>query len=356
MYLNRDGEVVDREDYAQWMTSWDLLYHLGRANFDGQKSAHVSEIWDQVLQSPDGDILKEAWGRAKYEYGRSVEDLRAVDDKVEVTWRDTRDGSDTAGQLTRMMADFVVCADGPSSRTRGMLLGEVAQRKYAGYVAFRGTVPESELEQATVFVEKFIFFHAQGTQILGYTIPGVDGTVEPGKRLVNWVWYWNIPEGTEEYEEVLTDSDGNHHRYTLPTGGKMRQDVWDRQKRTAAETLPPQFAELVQKTQKPFLQAITDVEPPARGTKIGRLLEGRAALLGDALAGFRPHTAASTSQAAFDASHLEQAFAGKISWDEYEQTVLEYATSWQKKGVRLGTMSQFGKINAASPLQMMAKD
>jgi 2-polyprenyl-6-methoxyphenol hydroxylase-like FAD-dependent oxidoreductase len=237
-----------------------------------------------------------------------------------------------------------------------MLLGTRAERTYAGYVAFRGTVPENELELAKVFVEKFTFFHTQGTQILGYTIPGIDGAVEPGKRLVNWVWYWNFADGTPEYEEVLTDSAGGHHRYTLPTGGKMRKEVWERQKQRAAEILPPQFAELVRKTQKPFVQAITDVEPPAQGTKIGRLLEGKAVLLGDALAGFRPHTAASTSQAAFDALHLQQAFGGKISWNEYEDLVLEYATSWQKKGVRLGTSSQFEKANGASPLQMMARD
>ncbi len=356
MYLSREGEIVDTEDYTQWMTSWDLLYHLGRANFDGQKSAHVAENWDNVLQGPEDEGLRDAWGRAKYEYGRQVENLKVVGEKVEISWKDTRDGSDTRGLVNQTLVDFVVCADGPSSRCRGMLLGEVAQRKYAGYVAFRGTVPENELELAKIFVEKFTCFHTKGTQILGYVIPGIEGTVEPGKRLVNWVWYWNFADGTQEYKEVLTDSEGNHHRYTLPTGGKMRKEVWERQKQRAAEVLPPQFAELVMKTRKPFVQAITDVEPPDSRTKIGRLLEGKGALLGDALAGFRPHTAASTSQAAFDALHLEQAFPGKISWSAYESAVLEYATAWQERGVRLGTSSQFGQVTDASPLQNMARD
>ena len=358
LYLSRDGQVVDREDYTQRMTNWDLLYHLGRANFDGQKSAHVSDSWDQVLEGSDGEILRDAWGRAKYEYGRLVEDLKVVGEKVEVTWRDTREGSETNGQVSRMLVDFVVCADGPSSRTRRMLLGKSAERKYAGYVAFRGTVPESELEQTTkeVFVEKFTFFHTEGTQILGYTIPGFEGTIEAGKRLVNWVWYWNFAEGTKEYEEVLTDSDGNHHRYTLPTGGKMRKDVWERQNQRAKETLPPQFAELVRKTQKPFVQAITDVEPPAIGNKIGTLLEGKAALLGDALAGFRPHTAASTNQAAFDDLNLEKAIATEITRDEYENNVLECATSWQRRGVMLGNTSQFGTVGGGKPVRMMARD
>lgn len=342
------------------MTSWDLLYYLGRANFDGQFSEHVASQWDQVNDGPDGERVKEAWGRAKYEYGRSVEGLQVVNDKVEVTWRDTREGSPNKGEQGTLIVDFVVCADGPSSGMRKMLLSDqAAQRKYAGYVAFRGTVLETELETATrnVFVEKFTFFHTQGTQILGYAIPGANGSVTPGKRLVNWVWYWNFPEDSEEFKEVLTDSKGNRHRYTLPTGGYIGEEVWKRQKQRAEEVLPPQFAELVKKTKKPFVQAITDVTAPAPGAPVGRLLGGRAALLGDALAGFRPHTAASTSQAAFDALMLERAFAGEITWSQYEDNVLQYANTWQRKGVMLGTCSQFEKISThATPLSMMARD
>lgn len=141
----------------------------------------------------------------------------------------------------------------------------------------------------------------------------------------------------------MTDSDGNTHRYTLPTGGKMSSQVWERQKQRATENLPPQFSELVTKAQKPFVQAITDVQPPQRGTNMTRLLGGKAALLGDALAGFRPHTAASTSQAAFDALTLEQLFRGEMERDEGEENMLNFAWSWQKRGVMLGERSQFGR-------------
>ncbi|KEF62662.1 uncharacterized protein A1O9_00635 [Exophiala aquamarina CBS 119918] len=359
-YLNREGQIVDREDLTQWMTSWDLLYQLGRANFDGQQSGHVANQWDQVSDGPDGERVKEAWGRAKYEYGRAVEGLELAGDKVQISWRDTREGSPQKGEPGTLVVDFVVCADGPSSGMRKMLLNDKAsQRIYAGYVAFRGTVPETELDDPArdAFVEKFTFFHTQGIQILGYTIPGANGDLELGKRLVNWVWYWNFPEDSEEYKEVLTDSNGNRHRYTLPTGGHIGEEVWNRQKGRAKEVLPPQFAQLVQKTQKPFVQAITDVTAPAQGAPVGRLLGGKAALLGDALAGFCPHTAASTSQAAFDALMLERAFAGEITWGQYEENVLQYANTWQRKGVMLGTCSQFENISThASPLTMMARD
>jgi 2-polyprenyl-6-methoxyphenol hydroxylase-like FAD-dependent oxidoreductase len=347
-YLNRSGETIGNEAFIQKMTSWDLMYHLGRANFDGLQSGHTAAIWEKTTNGFKGELLRDGWSRAKYEYGRSVEGLRLMEvankTKIEVRWKDTREGSETKGKESTALVDFVVCADGASSGMRKRLLGqEAAERKYVGYVAFRGTVPETELETSILetFLEHFSLFHADGTQILAYVIPGLNGAVRPGERLVNWVWYRNFPEESEEFKAVMTDLYGKRHRYTLPTGGTIQPDVWESQTQRAVEVLPPQFAELVKKTKKPFVQAITDAEPPKKGTKVGRLLNGKVALSGDALAGFRPHTAASTSQAAFDALKLEEAVTGKSSWEDYEESVIEYATNWQRRGVMLGLASQF---------------
>jgi hypothetical protein len=63
----------------------------------------------------------------------------------------------------------------------------------------------------------------------------------------------------------MTDTDGVKHRFSLPTGGKMRLEVWERQKDHARRNLPPQFAETVTKTTMPFVQAITDLPPPEKG-------------------------------------------------------------------------------------------
>lgn len=334
-YLDHAGNIIDREDHQQRMTSWDLLYHVGRANFDGV----VSEYVDAVPQ-------EEKVGQATYEYGRLVTGIREAGEKVEVTYESTReDDKPAAANTTAISADFLISADGPSSHTRKMLLGDSAsERTYAGYVAFRGTVPETELSNAAeeVFVERFTFFHAEGTQILAYTIPGKAGSLDKGERLVNWVWYWNMDDKSDEYKDLMTDTSGGQHRFTLPTGGKMQPRVWQEQKSRARDILPPQFAEIVCKTSMPFVQAITDLQPPEKGTRVGRLLGGKAALVGDALSGFRPHTAASTSQAAFHALMLERVFKGEIEWDDYERNVLDFAWSWQKRGVSLGTRSQFG--------------
>ena len=39
-------------------------------------------------------------------------------------------------------------------------------------------------EARAAFVEKFAFYHASGIQVLAYTIPGHNGSLEAGKRLI----------------------------------------------------------------------------------------------------------------------------------------------------------------------------
>jgi 2-polyprenyl-6-methoxyphenol hydroxylase-like FAD-dependent oxidoreductase len=200
-------------------------------------------------------------------------------------------------------------------------------------------VPESQLSDAAKesFVEKFTFFHTTGIQILGYLIPGREGTLERGERLFNWVWYCNYKDGSPELEELMTDIHGKRHSITLPVG-TMQPQVWEKQKEYAVEVLPPQFAEAVQKTQQPFIQAITDVVPSQNCFMNGKVL-----IVGDALAGFRPHTAASTSQAAYDALMMGEWMNGNIDQKGYEHRVMEYAQTLQKHGVMLGERSQFGR-------------
>lgn len=323
------------------MTSWGMLYGVGREQFDGAKLGKTGVEREGGNGEGDGEV--------RYEFGRRVVGIEDKGDSIEVKFTKGREGETNEGEeQSSIVGDFLLLADGPSSQMRKRLLGDsTAQRTYAGYVAFRGTVPESELSDAAkaVFVERFTFFHGTNpnTQILAYTIPNAEGSLERGKRFVNWVWYHNVEFNSDEYAEIMTDKDGNKHRFTLPTGGFIQSSVWERQKQTAQSRLPPQFSELVVKTEKPFVQAITDLEPPKGRKEVGPLMGGKALIIGDALAGFRPHTAASTSQAAFHALKLEEVFKGQSSWDDYESMVLEFASSWQKHGVRLGDRSQFGR-------------
>ena len=84
------------------------------------------------------------------------------------------------GQL--ITCDLLVCADGANSTCRRRLLPDIALQ-YAGYVAWRGVIEESEVspEVASVFTDKFIFFGAPQTHIICYMIPGNGG--ELSKRV-----------------------------------------------------------------------------------------------------------------------------------------------------------------------------
>lgn len=144
----------------------------------------------------------------------------------------------------------------------------------------------------------------------------------------------------------MTDKDGVRHRITMPPG-KMQPEVWERQRALAATYLPPQFAEIVRKTEKPFVQAVTDVISPTH-----TFLGDKVVLIGDALAGFRPHTVASTSQAAFDAMVLADWVDGKIGREEWTRETMGYARFMQRRGVEMGERSQFGKL----PLEELIKD
>lgn len=320
-YLDRDGNQIYSEKSVQHMTSWDLLYNILRANFDAVQTGYCN-----VPELKDGE------GSGVYDYGHTVKALGNLEGgRLELHYQDA-DGNES-----KQNADLIIGADGSSSTLRGILLPEV-RRTYAGYVAWRGTVPESDAseEARAAFVEKFAFYHTSGIQILACTIPGHNGSLKVGKRLINWVWYCNYPQDSKEYAELMTDIEGRKHHSTLPLG-KMRPEIWEQQQDYAKHILPPQFAELVTKTKQPFIQAICDVIAPKNV-----FYEGKVLLTGDAVAGFRPHTAASTNQAAFDAQLLGKLIEGEMTMNEWERETTDYAKHMQRRGIEMGQRSQFG--------------
>ncbi|KAI0399436.1 hypothetical protein F4802DRAFT_36673 [Xylaria palmicola] len=328
-YLDREGNIVHKEEMEQSMTSWDLTYYLMRANYDGVQSPYC-EVPDPVP----------GHGKAVHFHDRNVTHMKEEDRNslgeeghesqgVRVFWKSSQ------GDEGSILADIVVGADGPSSTIRTLVQPGV-ERKYAGYCALRGTLLESEASEGTrkTCCERFTFFHCPGVQILTYLIPGKDGTVEPGQRLLNFVYYTNFPEGSDELEEVMTDRNGRRRPITMPPG-LTDPRAWEKQRTLARERLPPQFAEIVCGTSRPFVQAVTDVISPEH-----EYWGGKVVLIGDALAGFRPHTVASTSQAAFDAMIFADYIDGKVSRAEWKRQTLGFARYIQKRGVDMGEHSQ----------------
>jgi 2-polyprenyl-6-methoxyphenol hydroxylase-like FAD-dependent oxidoreductase len=132
------------------MTSWDLLYHLLRANFDSLQSSYCE---------PPKPVPGE--GEAVYDFGHTLKSLREDGATIDLEF-ENKDG-----KMGTTSADLVIAADGPSSTVRELLAPQ-AKRRYAGYVGWRGTVPEDIASAAAkeAFVEKMSFYHSEGIQIL----------------------------------------------------------------------------------------------------------------------------------------------------------------------------------------------
>jgi 2,6-dihydroxypyridine 3-monooxygenase len=118
---------------------------------------------------------------------------------------------------------------------------------------------------------------------------------DPKIRYLNYVWYRNAPAGAA-LDALLTDSAGALRQVTVPAGA-VRPDHIAEMKAAARNSFPPAIAEMIVKTEAPFLQAIYDITVP-------RMAYGRACLIGDAAFVARPHAGASVGKAAMNAWRL----------------------------------------------------
>ena len=285
--LRRDGSIVLEQEQPYLFSSWNTVYR------------GLMDHW----QAGDTDD--------RYRLGHTMTGF--VDDGRSVTVE--FDGGSTTE------VDLLVCADGVGSTGRAILHPGV-ERQYAGYVAWRGTVPEADLSPATVAeLGDAITYHVTAnSHILVYPIPSVDGHIEPGQRLVNFVWYRNYREG-DDLAHLLTDRDGRTRDLSIPPGLAADEHVAEL-RAVATARLPSLIAEVVRAVAEPFVQGIFDIE-------VDRLVDGRVCLLGDAGFVVRPHAAAGTAKACEDGWQLVDALAGHDSIDEA-------LGAWEKRQLHLG--------------------
>jgi 2-polyprenyl-6-methoxyphenol hydroxylase-like FAD-dependent oxidoreductase len=298
-YLHADGSIAQEGPMPQVMTSWDALYRKLRAAF-GEDRYHVG------VRLIGFDTTGETVA-ARFDGGQDV------------------------------TCDLLVGADGPGSAVRRQLLPDV-HSEYAGYVAWRGVLLERDAaDLAAEFARRFTFFQARHTHILCYLIPGPNGSLMPGERRLNWVWYLNAAPG-DELNRVLTDKDGLRREFSVPQGF-VSPGMADWLHDQARRILPPTFLRLVQATTEPFVQTIHDLAVP-------KMAFGRVCLTGDAAFVPRPHTAASTAKAAANALALADCLTaanGDVveALRRWEPAQLNYGEQLRLHGQRLGNRSQF---------------
>jgi 2,6-dihydroxypyridine 3-monooxygenase len=205
----------------------------------------------------------------RYLLGREMSSFSSYRDCVRVRFSD---GSE-------VRADLLVGADGISSSARRMLLPEVSPC-YAGYVAWRGVVPGADLSASfcQVLHDALTYQLLPNSHILVYPIPGLDGAVERGHRLMNMVWDCSVSQ--QELPAFLTDRTGQQPSVSLPPG-TARDEVVRAMRQFAAEHLAAPIAEVVTSVGDPFVQAVFDIDVP-------RMVDGRACLVGTPPSSYAP--------------------------------------------------------------------
>ncbi|MGQ0576479.1 MAG: FAD binding domain-containing protein [Pseudonocardia sp.] len=238
------------------------------------------------------------------------------------------------GTGERVRADLLVCADGIGSAARARLLPSVTPT-YSGYVAWRGTLPESELAPSTfdVLSDAITYQVLPGSHVLVYPIPGPDGALQPGKRLVNVVWYRNVAD----LDALMTDRDGRLRQVSLPPGAARAEQV-ARLRSDAAGLLAPAIAEVLAAVPQPFVQVVYDIEVP-------RMAHGRVCLIGDAAFAVRPHAAAGTAKAAADGWELATQLVAAggdpdVALPEWERRQLALGRELLRRNREIGDASQ----------------
>jgi len=283
--LRPDGSTQSKHFAPQTQTSWSLVYTTLKAAF-GDASYHQAKTLVKIDQDPEVGTVT-----AHFE-----------------------DGTCATGNL-------LAGADGGNSTVRQQFWPAL-RPTYAGYLAWRGLIPEDDMPRAAreILHGDFGFANNKGSHILGYLVPGEQNDFRPGHRLYNWVWYRVADE--RMLGEIMIDRNGDPRGYAVPEG--LLADRWvEHLHRDAQELLPPPFREVVEATRQPFAQAIRDLASD-------HMVAGRVVIIGDAAAIPRPHTAASTSKAAANALALA---------DELQASpndVIDALARWEPPQVALG--------------------
>ncbi len=299
--LRTGGGVVVQPRMAEYLEAHNLaspgvssvparmrtLYQRDGTILHLPETARSYTAWDVLLREFESLV-----GSDNIQRGGSLESIDITGDQARAILDDGEG----------IECDLLVGADGVGSRMRQILLPG-SEPTYAGYVAWRGIVDGRDLPAETGEKSRDTFWSFTGaeTNIVAYEIPGADGSVERGRRRVNWVWYRNVDEG-EDLDRLLAGKGGERRHSSLPRG-EVRPGTAAALRRAAFDLLPEDFATVVDRTREPFAQAILDYQAP-------QLFFDRSVLIGDAASLVRPHLGAGSAKAVDDAVSLADAACG----------------------------------------------
>ena len=140
-----------------------------------------------------------------------------------------------------------------------------------------------------------------------YLISTETGQVEPGKCLLNWVWYFVVSDGSLEMFYIFTDVDGEVHPNTVPQG-LVKPKLWVDQVARYQSQMIASLAELVSQTQRPFITKVGEAQ-----ARQASFLDDRLVLVGGAFTAFRSHMGMASELAARRCWQMDRVWRGEIT-------------------------------------------
>lgn len=246
--------------------------------------------------------------------------VRTVDQDANQAWAVTTSGE-------RIRGDLVIGADGHRSVVRRSVAPEKPDATFAGYLIWIGIADECDISTRR-WPRDVVFLGDYDNTLLGYPLPGTDGSTAVGHRRLGWAWY---DASRNALLRPAGAVDGTVVRHSLMPAGIPNATY--RELALQARSLFP----------APWSDAILDsIERRAIiGTPIAEyvpddLVRGRFALVGDAAHVPTPMTGSGFSESLLDAEALAAALSGSddlaAALTEYEAMRLRSARSLVQSG------------------------
>lgn len=263
----------------------------------------------------------EADGRIELYQNVRVRDVGQDDGSA---WAVTSDGRTFCG-------DIVVGADGHRSTVRRAVCPDNADATFAGYLIWLGLTEERALPLGTHWPGDVAFLESGDCILLGYPLPGPDGSTARGTRQLGWAWY---DRGRNDL---------------LRRCGCVADDIV-RHSLTGADIPDKTYRELANEARRrwlsPWRDAILDCTDrhAVIGTPIAEyvpdsLAKGRLALVGDAAHVPTPMTGSGFGASLSDAEAMADAVRAGVRGDlavaalrDYERMRLTAARSMVESG------------------------
>ncbi len=223
--------------------------------------------------------------------------------------------------------DLLIAADGIDSIVRKKILPQYSS-DYTGYVAWRGVTNMPELGQYKIpegFMPCYVY---KNGHLLIYPIPASDYQTS-GTKLLNWLIYEEFDSNA--LEKLLVDNNGIKHSASLPPRSLTAEHL-KHLKQFSDRVLPRNIAEIIHKTEKPFLQIILDGQVP-------HYAKSRICFVGDAATILRPHSGSGVLKSINDSINLSKILecseesdlvTALQAWDVSQKTIAHQQVSLAK--------------------------